>query len=96
MSALEIEEALREHPAVTECAVVGVPDPEWGERVAAAVVLKDGDTLDLESLRTWGKELLAAYKLPSRLLILETLPRNAMGKVMKPAVAALFKTGAAN
>jgi len=96
VSALEIEEALREHPAVTECAVVGVPDPEWGERVAAALVLKDGNTLDLESLRTWGKELLAAYKLPSRLLILEALPRNAMGKVMKPAVAALFKTGAAN
>jgi malonyl-CoA/methylmalonyl-CoA synthetase len=94
VSALEIEEALREHPAVTECAVVGVPDPEWGERVAAAVVLKDGDTLDLESLRTWGKELLAGYKLPSRLLILEALPRNAMGKVMKPAVAALFKGSA--
>jgi malonyl-CoA/methylmalonyl-CoA synthetase len=92
VSALEIEEALREHPAVAECAVVGVPDPEWGERVAAAVVLKDGDTLDLTSLRAWGKELLAAYKLPSRLVILETLPRNAMGKVMKPAVAALFKT----
>jgi len=94
VSALEIEEALREHPAVTECAVVGVPDPEWGERVAAAVVLKDGDTLDLQSLRTWGKELLAPYKLPSRLLVLEALPRNAMGKVMKPAVAALFKGSA--
>ena len=93
VSALEIEEALREHPAVTECAVVGVPDPEWGERVAAAVVLKGGDTIDLQSLRAWGKELLAAYKLPSRLLVLEALPRNAMGKVMKPAVAALFNSG---
>ena len=92
VSALEIEEALREHPAVAECAVVGVPDPEWGERVAAAVVLKDADALDLTSLRTWGKEVLAAYKLPSRLLVLETLPRNAMGKVKKPAVAALFKS----
>jgi malonyl-CoA/methylmalonyl-CoA synthetase len=72
--------------------VVGLPDPEWGERVAAAVVLNDGDTIDLPSLRTWAKELLAAYKLPSRLLVLDTLPRNAMGKVMKPAVAALFQT----
>jgi malonyl-CoA/methylmalonyl-CoA synthetase len=90
VSALEIEEVLREHPAIVECAVVGVPDPEWGERVAAAVVLKDGDVLDLASLRTWGKELLAAHKLPSRLLILEGLPRNAMSKVMKPDIALLF------
>jgi malonyl-CoA/methylmalonyl-CoA synthetase len=92
VSALEIEEALREHPAVAECAVVGVPDPEWGERVAVAVVLNDGDAIDLPSLRTWAKDVLAAYKLPSRLLVLDKLPSNAMGKVMKPAVAALFQT----
>jgi malonyl-CoA/methylmalonyl-CoA synthetase len=92
ISTLEIEEALREHPAVAECAVVGVPDPEWGERVAAAIVLKDGNALDLPSLRTWARESLAAYKLPSRLLLLHALPRNAMGKVVKPAIVALFQT----
>ncbi len=92
VSALEIEEALREHPAVAECAVVGIADPEWGERVAAAVVLNDGDALDLASFRIWAKDVLAAHKVPSRLLVLDTLPRNAMGKVMKPAVAALFQT----
>lgn len=92
VSALEIEEALREHPAVAECAVVGVPDSEWGERVAAAVVLNEGDVLDLSSFRAWAKELLAAHKLPSRLLVLDALPRNALGKVMKPAVTALFQT----
>jgi malonyl-CoA/methylmalonyl-CoA synthetase len=91
VSALEIEEALREHPSVAECAVVGVPDPEWGERVAAAVVLKAHNSLDLPSLRVWAKEFLAAHKLPSRLLVLDALPRNAMGKVMKPAIAALFQ-----
>ena len=68
-----------------------MPDPEWGERVAAAVVLNDGDALDLPSLRTWAKELLATYKLPSRLLLLDALPRTAMGKVIKPAVVALFQ-----
>ncbi len=92
VSALEIEEALREHPAIAECAVVGVPDLEWGERVAAAVVLKDGDTLDLPSLRAWAKEFLAAHKLPSRLLVLDALPRNAMGKVTKPAIKTMFQT----
>jgi malonyl-CoA/methylmalonyl-CoA synthetase len=92
VSALEIEEALRQHPAVAECGVVGIADAEWGERVAAAVVLKDGDTLDLQSLRTWARELLTVHKLPSQLLVLDALPRNAMGKVMKPALAALFQS----
>jgi malonyl-CoA/methylmalonyl-CoA synthetase len=96
VSALEIEEALRRHPAVAECGVVGIPDPEWGERVAAAVVLNDGDVLDLQSLRTWGRELLTPYKLPSRLLVVDALPRNAMGKVMKPALVALFQTKGAD
>jgi malonyl-CoA/methylmalonyl-CoA synthetase len=92
ISALEIEEALRRHPAIAECSVVGIADAEWGERVAAAVVLSHGHALDLQSLRTWARELLAPYKLPSRLLLLDTLPRNAMGKVMKPALAPLFQT----
>jgi malonyl-CoA/methylmalonyl-CoA synthetase len=91
VSALEIEETLREHPAVAECAVVGVPDEEWGERVAAALVLKHGEQMDLAELRRWAKERIAAHKAPSRLLVLEALPRNAMGKVTKPAVRELFE-----
>jgi malonyl-CoA/methylmalonyl-CoA synthetase len=94
VSALEIEEALRAHPAVAECAVVGVLDAEWGERVAAAVVLKSGGDIDLASLRSWAKDFLAPHKVPSRLLVLDALPRNAMGKVTKPAVAAMFQTAA--
>jgi malonyl-CoA/methylmalonyl-CoA synthetase len=96
VSALEIEEALRRHPAVAECAVVGVPDAEWGERVAVALVLKAGNAFDLPSLRAWAKEFLAPYKLPSRLLLLDALPRNTMGKVMKPAVVAMFQTAGAD
>ncbi len=91
ISALEIEEVLREHPAVAECAVVGVPDAEWGERVAAAVVLKEESTIDLPELRTWARDSLAAHKIPTRLLVLDELPRNAMGKVMKPMVTARFR-----
>lgn len=90
LSALEIEEVLRTHPDVRECAVVGIPDQEWGERVAACVVIEAGASLTTDSLRDWAKERLASYKAPTRLLVVEQLPRNVMGKVQKPAVAAMF------
>ena len=92
VSALEIEEVLREHPSVREVAVVGLPDPEWGERVAAALVLRAEKALTLEELRRWASDRLAPYKLPGRLLALNELPRNAMGKVTKPDVVRLFTT----
>jgi malonyl-CoA/methylmalonyl-CoA synthetase len=91
VSALEIEETLRTHPAIQECAVVGIEDPVWGERVCAAIVPLGETILTLEALRDWGRERLAPYKLPSRLLCLADLPRNTMGKVTKPQVAALFE-----
>ncbi len=93
VSALEIEEVLRNHPAILECAVVGLADPEWGERVAAAVELRPGASLDLEALKRWAREQLAPYKIPRALRIVPSLPRNAMGKVIKPDVAALFCEG---
>ena len=89
VSALEIEEVLRTHPAIAECAVVGLADPEWGERVAAAVELAAG-ALSLAELQQWAKAHLAPYKVPRALHIVTALPRNAMGKVVKPEVAALF------
>jgi malonyl-CoA/methylmalonyl-CoA synthetase len=90
VSALEIEEVLREHPSIADCAIVGIADAEWGERVAAAVILSPDCSLSVEELRAWSKERLAAYKVPSRLRTVAELPRNAMGKVLKPAVAKLF------
>lgn len=89
LSALEIEAALLEHPCIAECAVVGMPDDTWGEAVSAAVVLKQGP-LDLMALREWCKERLSVYKIPQRLKVVSELPRNAMGKVTKPAVRLLF------
>lgn len=91
VSALEIEEILRGHPCIKECAVVGVEDSQWGERVCAAVVLNGGNALNLKDLRRWAKEKMAAYKIPGRLLVVDELPRNAMGKVTKPEVKALFQ-----
>jgi malonyl-CoA/methylmalonyl-CoA synthetase len=90
VSALEIEEVLRTHPAIAECAVVGLADPEWGERVAAAVELAAAGALSLAELQQWAKEHLAPYKVPRALHVVGALPRNAMGKVVKPEVAALF------
>ena len=90
VSALEIEEELRRHPSVVECAVIGVDDPEWGERIAAAVELAPGMDLSLEQLQHWARDRLAPYKLPRALLQVTALPRNAMGKVIKAEVSRLF------
>jgi len=91
VSALEIEEVLRLHPAIAECAVVGVADDDWGERVSAAVELREGAELSLGELQAWAKSQLAPYKIPRALQEVAALPRNAMGKVVKPRVAGLFK-----
>jgi malonyl-CoA/methylmalonyl-CoA synthetase len=90
LSALEIESAVLEHPAIRECAVVGVADETWGEAVALAAVLETGEQLTLEVLRDWCRDRLSKYRIPSRMLVVEMLPRNAMGKVTKPAVREMF------
>lgn len=90
VSALEIEEAIRAHPGVEDCAVVGLPDEEWGERVAAAVVFRPGVDSNPQSLRGWLRERLAPYKIPAVMLPVAQLPRNAMGKVVKPRVRELL------
>jgi len=90
VSALEVEEVLRTHPAIAECAVVGVEDPEWGERICAAVEPRGEAELTLAVLQAWAKDRLAPYKIPRALRSVPALPRNAMGKVTKGEVAKLF------
>ena len=85
ISALEIEGVLLRHPEIDACAVVGIPDEEWGETVAVALVLKN-DTLTIEELKTWAAEQLPRYKIPRKMVILDTLPRNTLGKVTKNAL----------
>jgi malonyl-CoA/methylmalonyl-CoA synthetase len=90
VSALEIEEVLRTHPQIGECAVVGVADEQWGERVCVMVETAADSDLTLPALQEWAREHLAPYKLPRDLRRVDSLPRNAMGKVVKPEVAKLF------
>lgn len=94
LSALEIEAVLLEHPGVSECCVLGLPDKDYGEAVCAIVVpdeaelrgkgaLESKSALTLQQLSDWAKDKLAPYKIPTALYLWESLPRNAMGKVNK-------------
>jgi acyl-CoA synthetase (AMP-forming)/AMP-acid ligase II len=73
---IEVEQVLRRHPKVRDCAVIGVPDQRWGEGVKAVVVPRDGSRLDAEALDAWCLERLAAYKRPRWYQFVETLPAN--------------------
>ncbi|MGH7502763.1 MAG: acyl-CoA synthetase [Longimicrobiales bacterium] len=90
VSALEIEDVLRGHDDVADCAVIGLPDEDLGERVAAAIVPAAGAAISVPALLEWVAMRLAPYKVPRTVQLVAELPRNAMGKVTKPEVRALF------
>jgi long-chain acyl-CoA synthetase len=79
----EVEEVLYEHPAVQEAAVVGIPDDSLGEEVAAAVVLKQGESADAAEIKAYVKEQVAAYKYPRRIWFVDELPKGPTGKILK-------------
>jgi len=89
ISALEIEEELRQHEQIKDCAVVGIPDEEWGELIVSAIVT-NGASIDTVALTVWLRERMAAYKTPRKYLVVPELPRNAMGKVTKNDVKKMF------
>jgi len=83
ISTLEIERVLLEHPAVSECAVIGVPHERWGETPKAVVVLKAGQQADEDQLRAHVRQHLAGFKVPSSVEIQQELPKGATGKILK-------------
>uniref|UniRef100_A0A669D7K1 Malonate--CoA ligase ACSF3, mitochondrial n=1 Tax=Oreochromis niloticus TaxID=8128 RepID=A0A669D7K1_ORENI len=90
ISALDVERHLLAHPDITDVAVIGAPDATWGQKVTAVVQLKRGKSMTLPELKTWAREHMAPYNIPTGLVVVEEMPRNQMGKVNKKDLLRLF------
>lgn len=89
----EVESAIYGHPAVLEVAVIGVPDDKWGEAVKAVCVPKPGTTIDADDVISWARERIAGFKAPKTIDIIEALPRNASGKILRKDLRAPYWAG---
>jgi acyl-coenzyme A synthetase/AMP-(fatty) acid ligase len=89
-----VEEALYKHPSVLEAGVIGVPDPVYGETVAAFVVLRKSQAIAPKELRRFAGQYLADYKLPEQILFLEELPKGPTGKVQRRALREMLPESA--
>ena len=89
LSALEIEGVLLTHEDIAEVAVIGSEDEVWGEAVTAFVVTKNGADMDYAELKKWCNDRMSSYKIPKHVKRLDSLPRNAMGKVTKPSLKSI-------
>jgi fatty-acyl-CoA synthase len=79
----EVEQALYQHPAVADCAVIGVPDQRWGEVGRAIVALRPGTSASADEILGFLSGRLAKYKIPRSVVVVEALPHNAAGKLLK-------------
>ena len=82
----EVEDALLQHPAVDMAAVVGLPDEEWGERIGAMVATRSGASVSADELRVFVRDRLGSLKVPTDLVVRDTLPQTASGKILHRAV----------
>ncbi|MNM27144.1 Long-chain-fatty-acid--CoA ligase FadD13 [compost metagenome] len=85
---IEVEQALQAHPCVQDCAVVGLPDSKWGERIVAVVELRHGASVQVDDLVTFVKQRLGSVKTPKYIAIWPALPKSKVGKVIKPEIRA--------
>ena len=79
----EIEQTLYGHSSISEVAIIGLPDDQWGEIVVAVIGLKDSEIVDQKEILDFCKEKLSGYKRPEKIIIVDKLPRNSMGKILK-------------
>ena len=87
---IEVESALSEHPDVADVAVIGVPDPKWGETVKAVVVRRPGSELTADELMDWARDKIAGFKRPRSVDFADELPRNPSGKLLKRVLRAPY------
>jgi fatty-acyl-CoA synthase len=87
----EVEAVLSQVPGVAEVAVVGVPDAKWGEAGLAAIVAEPGATVTLEQVRSFGDGKLARFKLPTALIVVDSLPRSATEKISRPQIREMWE-----
>ena len=89
----QVESAIYGHPAIAEVAVIGVPDDTWGEAVKACIVAKPGEEIDETSIIEWTRERLAGFKVPKSIDVIDVMPRNASGKILRKDLRAPYWEG---